>query len=82
MYLYIARKNYFVALIPGTFMLVMVITYILSQPIGFNLPMNISWAGGFTGAAIIVLLFFMAAKKARASNIPLEIDVSDWKRAS
>ena len=82
MYLYIARKNYFVALIPGTFMLVMVITYILSQPIGFNLPINISWAGGFTGAAIIVLLFFMAAKKARASNIPLEIDVSDWKRAS
>lgn len=82
MYLYIARKNYFVSLIPGTFMLVMVITYILSQPIGFNLPMNISWAGGFTGAAIIVLLFFMAAKKARASNIPLEIDVSDWKRAS
>ena len=82
MYLYIARKNYFVALIPGTFMLVMVITYILSQPIGFNLPMNISWTGGFIGAAIIVLLFFMAAKKARACNIPLEIDVSDWKRAS
>ncbi|MFP3490841.1 carbon starvation CstA 5TM domain-containing protein, partial [Staphylococcus sp. SIMBA_130] len=49
MYLYIARKNYFVALIPGTFMLVMVITYILSHPIGFNLPMNISWTGGFTG---------------------------------
>ncbi|MBP2078438.1 carbon starvation protein A [Oceanobacillus polygoni] len=82
MYLYIARKNYFVSLIPGTFMLVMVITYIMSQPIGFNLPMNISWAGGFIGAAIILVLFFKAAKKARANNIPLEIDVSDWKKAS
>ncbi|GGP12020.1 carbon starvation CstA family protein [Oceanobacillus neutriphilus] len=82
MYLYIARKNYFVALIPGTFMLIMVITYILSQPIGFNLPMNISWGGGFAGAAILVVLFFKAAVKARANNIPLEVDVSDWKKAS
>ncbi|MCT1902388.1 carbon starvation CstA family protein [Oceanobacillus sojae] len=82
MYLYIARKNYFVALIPGTFMLVMVITYILSQPIGFNLPMNISWGGGFIGAALLVVLFFKAAVKARANNIPLEVDVSDWKKAS
>ncbi|WP_152655666.1 carbon starvation protein A [Oceanobacillus sp. CFH 90083] len=82
MYLYIARKNYFVALVPGTFMLIMVITYILSQPIGFNLPMNISWGGGFIGAAILVVLFFKAAQKARANNIPLEVDVSDWKQAS
>lgn len=82
MYLYIARKNYFVALIPGTFMLVMVITYILSQPIGFNLPMNISWGGGFIGAAMLIVLFFKAAQKARASNIPLEVDISDWKKAS
>lgn len=82
MYLYIAGKNYFVALIPGTFMLIMVITYILSQPIGFNLPMNISWGGGFIGAALLVVLFFKAAAKARANNIPLEVDVSDWKQAS
>jgi len=82
MYLYIAGKNYFVALVPGTFMLVMVITYILSQPIGFNLPMNISWGGGFIGAALLVVLFFKAAAKARANNIPLEVDVSDWKQAS
>lgn len=78
MYLFIARKNYWVALIPGTFMLVMVITYILSQPIGFNLPMNYSWAGGFIGATAIVILFFSAAKKQRARNIPLEVDVSDY----
>ncbi|MFD1388779.1 carbon starvation protein A [Oceanobacillus oncorhynchi subsp. oncorhynchi] len=82
MYLYIAGKNYFVALVPGTFMLIMVITYILSQPIGFNLPMNISWGGGFIGTALLVVLFFKAAVKARAKKIPLEVDVSDWKQAS
>ncbi|GIO23612.1 carbon starvation protein A [Oceanobacillus sp. J11TS1] len=82
MYLYIARKNYFVALIPGTFMLVMVIVYIMSQPIGFNLPMNISWGVGFAGTAVLLVVFFKAAKKARANNIPLEVDVSDWKKAS
>lgn len=80
MYLYIAGKNYFVALIPGTFMLIMVITYILSQPIGFNLPMNVSWIGGFIGAAILVLLFFNAARKSRAEQVPLEVDVSSWKQ--
>lgn len=82
MYLYIARKNYFVALIPGTFMLVMVLAYILSQPIGFNLPMNISWVGSFVGTAVLLVIFFKAAKKARAKNIPLEVDVSDWEKAS
>ncbi|RDW16650.1 carbon starvation CstA family protein [Oceanobacillus chungangensis] len=82
MYLYIARKNYFVALIPGSFMLIMVITYILSQQIGFGLPMNIAWAGGFICTTIILVLFFNAARKARANNIPLEIDVSDWNRVA
>ena len=81
MYLYIARKNYYVALVPGSFMLVMVITYILNAPIGFGLPMNISWIGGFIGAAVLIALFFNAAKKARANNLPLEEDVSGWKVA-
>ncbi|WP_338379092.1 carbon starvation CstA family protein, partial [Enterococcus faecium] len=49
MYLYIAKKNYFIPLIPGTFMLVMVITYILNAQIGFGLAMDISWIGGVIG---------------------------------
>ncbi|MDY7042905.1 carbon starvation CstA family protein [Virgibacillus sp. M23] len=82
MYLYIAKKNYFVSLIPGTFMLVMVIAYILSQQIGFGLPMNVAWYGGVIGTIILLVLFFKAAKKARANNVPLEEDISNWDSAA
>ncbi len=82
MYLYIAKKNYFISLIPGTFMLVMVITYILNAQIGFNLPMNIAWVGGFIGTAILLVLFFVAAKKNRANQLPLDEDISDWNRVA
>ena len=82
MYLYVAKKNYFIALLPGTFMLVMVITYILNAQIGFGLPMNISWIGGFIGTAILVAIFFHAAKKARANKLPLEEDISNWNKGA
>lgn len=78
MYLYIARKNYWVSLIPGTFMLVMVLAYILNAPIGFGLSMTASWIGSTIGTVILLALFFYAAKKARANNLPLEDDISDW----
>ncbi|MFS0785235.1 carbon starvation CstA family protein [Shouchella sp. 1P09AA] len=81
MYLYIARKNYWVSLIPGTFMLVMVITYILNAQIGLNLPMPISWVGGVIGAVVLVVLFFIQAKKNRANNLPLEVEV-DYKHSA
>lgn len=82
MYLYIARKNYWVALVPGSFMLVMVITYILNAQIGFGLSMNTSWIGGFIGSAVLIALFFNSAKKARANNLPLENDISGWNRVA
>ncbi len=81
MYLYIARKNYWISLVPGSFMLVMVITYILNAQIGFGLSMNASWIGGFVGSGVLIALFFRAANKARANNLPLEEDISDWKAA-
>ncbi|MGG0717435.1 carbon starvation CstA family protein [Robertmurraya massiliosenegalensis] len=82
MYLYIAKKNYYIPLIPGAFMLVMVITYILNAQIGFRMSMNASWIGGFIGAAILIVLFFITAKKNRESNIALEEDISDWKKSA
>lgn len=82
MYLYVAKKNYFISLVPGTFMLVMVITYILNAQIGFNLPMNIAWVGGSIGTAILLALFFVAAKKNRANHLPLDEDISDWNRVA
>lgn len=82
MYLYIAKKNYYIALVPGTFMLVMVITYILNAQIGFGLSMNTSWIGGLIGTGVLVVMFFLAAKKARANNLPLEEDISNWNRVA
>lgn len=82
MYLYIAKKNYYIALVPGTFMLVMVITYILNAQIGFGLSMNTSWIGGLIGTVVLVVMFFRAAKKARANNLPLEEDISNWNRVA
>jgi carbon starvation protein CstA len=82
MYLYIAKKNYWIPLIPGAFMLVMVITYILNAQIGLRLSMDISWIGGIIGTTILLVLFFHAAKKARANNLPLDEDISDWNRVA
>lgn len=80
MYLYVAKKNYWIALIPGTFMLVMVLAYILNAQIGLGLSMNIAWIGSAIGTVVLLLLFFKAAKSARANNMPLEIDVSDYNK--
>lgn len=79
MWLYIARKNYWIALIPGTFLLFMVIAYILNAKIGFNLPMNVSWIGGIIGTIAILIAFFIGGNKNRENNLPLEEDVSHWK---
>ncbi|MGM7721471.1 carbon starvation CstA family protein [Metabacillus sp. Hm71] len=82
MYLYIAKKNYWVSLIPGSFMLVMVITYILNAQIGFRLSMDVSWYGGVIGTAILLVLFFRAANKARANNLQLDEDISGWDKVA
>lgn len=82
MYLYIARKNYFIALVPGTFILIMVIAYILNAQIGFNLPMNVSWIGSFIGTIAILIAFFVGGNNNRKNNIPLDEDISNWKASA
>jgi carbon starvation protein CstA len=82
MYLYIAKKNYWISLIPGMFMLMATTTYILNAPIGFGLALNTSYIGAAIISVILVVTFFVAAKKARANNIPLEEDISNWKPAA
>ncbi|MFD2629842.1 carbon starvation CstA family protein [Oceanobacillus kapialis] len=82
MYLFIAKKNYWIALIPGTFMLMATTTYILNAPIGFQLPMNISYIGAAIITVALVVTFFVAAVKARNSDIPLEEDISEWKKTA
>lgn len=82
MYLYIARKNYWVALIPGAFMLYTTTVYILNAEIGFRMSMNMSYIVGAVISAVLVVLFFSAAKKARAADLPLEVDVSDYSKVA
>ncbi|AQS54242.1 Carbon starvation protein A [Jeotgalibaca dankookensis] len=57
-YLFLKSRNYFFTLIPGTFMLYLVILYLLTEPIGFNLPMTISYYVSAALALGILLLFF------------------------
>ncbi|MBS4192105.1 carbon starvation protein A [Bacillus sp. FJAT-49705] len=82
MYLFIAKKNYWIAMIPGTFMTMATMTYILNAKIGFGLSLNTSYIGAIIITAVIIVLFYIGAKKARMNNLPLEDDVSGWKKVS
>ncbi len=82
MYLFVAKKNYWIALIPGIFMLMATMTYILNAGIGFGLPLHVSYIGAAIISVILVAIFFRAAIKARGDNIPLEEDVSHWGEAA
>ncbi len=82
MYLYIAKKNYWISLIPGAFMLMATTTYILNAPIGFGLSLDVSYIGAAVISVVLLVVFFVAAKKARAKNLPLEEDISGWDSAA
>lgn len=76
MYLFIAKKNYWIAMIPGAFMTMTTFTYILNAQIGFGLPLNVAYIVAGIATVAVIYIFFNAAKKARNSNIPLEEDIS------
>jgi carbon starvation protein CstA len=76
MYLFIAKKNYWIAMIPGIFMTMATTTYILNAAIGFGLPMDISYIGASIATALIIALFYKAAIKARANNLQLDDDAN------
>lgn len=76
MYLFIAKKNYWIAAIPATFMSMATTTYILNAKIGFGLSLNVSYIIAAIITAAIVTTFFKAAVKARKAELPLEEDIS------
>jgi len=82
MYLYIAKKNYWIPLLPGIFMLMATLTYILNASIGFGLALTTSYIGAAVISVGLVILFFVAAKKARANKLPLEEDISKWNEVA
>ncbi|KGA99015.1 CstA-like carbon starvation protein [Alkalihalobacillus alcalophilus ATCC 27647 = CGMCC 1.3604] len=79
MFLYIAKRNYWIAIFPAWFMTMTASTYIANAPIGFNLPMNVSLVFGGIFTVLITFFFFKFAARNRKNNIPIEDDVSDWK---
>lgn len=81
MYLYIAKKNYWISLIPGAFML-MATTFILNADIGFRLSMQNAYIGATIISLILITVFFIAARRTRGKDIPLEEDVSDYRGAA
>lgn len=78
MYLFIAKKNYWIAMIPAIFITMATMTYIINAPIGFGLSLNAAYVGATIITIVIIVLFFIAAKKNRENNLPLEVDVSNW----
>lgn len=74
MYLYVKGKNYIVSLIPGIFITYMVFVYILSEKIGFNLDLKLSFIVGIPLTIILIIAFFRKAK----SNVEnkIETDIS------
>ncbi|WP_186580029.1 carbon starvation CstA family protein [Aquibacillus kalidii] len=82
MYLYVAKKNYWISLIPGCFMLMATMTYILNAQIGFGLALSTSYIGATIISVILIVLFFYAAKKSRDNKIPLEEDISNWNHVA
>ncbi len=69
MYLFISRKNHWIATVPAAFMTMVVMTYIFNAKIGFNLSLNMSYLIGTVATVAIIALFFKAAFKYRDSDL-------------
>ncbi|WP_339146379.1 MULTISPECIES: carbon starvation protein A [unclassified Sutcliffiella] len=82
MYLFIARKQYYIAMIPAIFMTMATTTYILNAPIGFRLPIQASYVGAAMFTIIIIGLFYVKAIASRKTDFQLDAeDLSDNKAA-
>ncbi|WP_214830287.1 carbon starvation CstA family protein [Exiguobacterium sp. s56] len=78
-YLYIKGRNYWVALLPGTFMLYVVWFYILTAPIGFKMDGVLPYILATIGTVTLFGLFFRHAKAMREQG--LECDISSDQAA-
>ncbi|HIV74300.1 MAG TPA: carbon starvation CstA family protein [Pseudogracilibacillus sp.] len=75
MYLYVKGKQYIVALIPAMFMSYLVFVYILSEKIGFNIDLTLSYYISIPLLIILVFAFFKKARSNKANN--LQVDLPD-----
>ncbi len=65
MYLYVYKKNMWIAVIPATFMSAVSVTYIFQAPEGLKLPTSISYPVGIITAVCFLALFLYTAKKTK-----------------
>lgn len=82
MYLYVARKNYWIAAVPAMFMTMATMTYILNAGIGFGLSLKYAYAGASIISIVITAAFFYAAAKARKQEMSLDLPASEWDNAN
>ncbi|WP_068676792.1 carbon starvation protein A [Oceanobacillus sp. Castelsardo] len=76
MYLFVKKKNYFIALIPALFITDMVLTYILyDSNLGFGLPYHVSHIGGIVMTILITVLFYWKGNKNRRENLIVDIEL-------
>lgn len=75
-YLFLSRKNYWIAAIPAAFMTMATFSYILNADIGFSLPINISYVIAAFITVGVIVAFFVHARRSLEKEIPLE---EEWK---
>ncbi|MEW4220310.1 carbon starvation CstA family protein [Rossellomorea marisflavi] len=74
MYLGLQRKPHWVATLPAIFMTMVTFTYILNSPIGFGLPMNLSYMGAGLVTAAAIVAFAYTLRKRLAGGVEIEVD--------
>lgn len=74
MYLFVRKKNYFVALVPAIFITSVVTVFILiNDTMGFGLEPAVAYIGGFMLTFIFTVLFFMKAMKNVRENLQVDL---------
>lgn len=73
MYLLLAKKNYWVAAVPATFMTWNIFVYILSQKIGFGINLTVSYYLAF-GLTLLWIGYFIYQYRKMTSKAEFELD--------
>lgn len=63
MYLVLSRKPHFITSIPATFMTMTTFTYLAYAPIGFGLPMHLSYVVAALGTLVCIALFMKRVRR-------------------
>ncbi len=63
MYLYLKKKNMWIAVVPATFMSAVSMTYILQAPEGFKLPISVSYPSGIAFALAVLAFFLIVTRR-------------------